>query len=268
MTELTPLTEAQDAPAHGDIIWITGASSGLGRALALLLAQQGHWVVASARNRKALQQLAADNPGPGRIFTLPLDVTQSDSVHCAAKLISATLGRLDKLVANAGGCEYLDFPDPDWGAIERVFAVNFTGALNTIQAALPLLRKSPRRGHIVGVVSQAVKAPFTRAEGYGASKAAFDYFLQSLRLDLAQQIDVSCIYPGFIDTPLTANNDFPMPFLMSPEAAAQRVAGAIKQRAISLSFPRRLSAVLWLATIFPGAWRHLMKNKNSRGARP
>jgi NAD(P)-dependent dehydrogenase (short-subunit alcohol dehydrogenase family) len=263
MTALTELPDAHKADASTEISWITGASSGLGRALALQLAQQGHWVIASARNAQALTQLAADNPGPGRILTVALDVTERDSLRAASDLISAKLGRIDRLIANAGGCEYLDFPNPDWRAIERVFAVNFNGAVASIEAALPLLRLNHRRGHIVGVVSQVVKAPFTRAEAYGASKAALGYFLDSLRLDLAPEIDVTAIYPGFVDTPLTAKNDFSMPFLMDADDAAERMARAINKRAINMSFPRRLSSMLWLARRLPGLWRRAMSNKNT-----
>lgn len=261
MSELSHFDNHQAPTADTSICWVTGASSGLGRALALQLAQQGHWVIASARNHQALAQLAAEHAGPGRIFSLPLDVTRTEDVVAAARLIDRTLGRIDRLIANAGCCEYLDFPHPDWRAIERVFAVNFNGAVNCIEAALPLLRQSPQRGHIVGVVSQVVNAPFTRAEAYGASKAALSYLLDSLRLDLANEIDVTAIYPGFVDTPLTAKNDFTMPFLMDADEAARRMCRAIERRVVKMSFPHRLSAVLWLARLLPGLWRRAMKNK-------
>ncbi|WP_052480845.1 SDR family NAD(P)-dependent oxidoreductase [Gilvimarinus agarilyticus] len=261
MSQLADFNRQQAPTADTPIDWVTGASSGLGRALALQLAGQGHWVIASARNHQALTQLATEYSGSGRILCLPLDVTQSEEVAAAAHLIKSKLGRLDRLIANAGSCEYFDFPHPDWRAIERVFAVNFNGAVNCIEAALPLLRQSPTRGHIVGVVSQVVNAPFTRAEAYGASKAALSYFLDSLRLDLANELDVTALYPGFVDTPLTAKNDFSMPFLMDADQAATRMCRAIERRAIALSFPRRLTALLWLARLLPGLWRRAMKNK-------
>ncbi|WP_049722888.1 SDR family NAD(P)-dependent oxidoreductase [Gilvimarinus polysaccharolyticus] len=263
MTALAQLSNTQSVADSTQISWITGASSGLGKALALQLAQQGHWVIASARSPQGLAQLASDNSGPGRILTVVLDVTDRGSLLAASELINIKLGRIDRLIANAGSCEYLDFPHPDWSAIERVFAVNFNGAVATIEAALPLLRSNLRRGHIVGVVSQVVNAPFTRAEAYGASKAALSYFLSSLRLDLAHEIDVTAIYPGFVATPLTAQNDFSMPFLMNADDAATRMARAINKRAISLSFPRRLSASLWLARRLPSLWRRAMIKQNT-----
>lgn len=268
MSALTQLAEQTRAPSHRKITWITGASSGMGRALALALARQGDWVIASARNEQALSQLAADNPGPGHILTVALDITQGEDLARASQLIGSTLGRIDRLIVNAGGCEYLDFPEPDWRAIERIMAVNFNGAVATIEHALPLLRSSSARGHIVGVLSQVVKAPFTRAEAYGASKAALDYFLASLRLDLQPDIDITAIYPGFVDTPLTAKNDFTMPFLMDAPTAATRMLKAINKRAISVSFPHRLSALLWLARRLPGLWRHAMGNKNTPESQP
>ena len=167
----------------GKVIWVTGSSSGLGRSLALGLAAQGHTVIASARNEESLSSLAKLSES---IVALPCDITDEKSVQAVLANVSANFAGLDQIILNAGNCEYLEFPSPDWAAIRRVMEVNFFGTINCLQIALPLLRKSTvLRPHIVVVASQVTNAPFAKAEAYGASKAALQYFFDSLRIDLA-----------------------------------------------------------------------------------
>jgi len=241
-------------------IWITGASSGLGRSLALLLADSGATVIASARNQQSLDELAALN---GNIHPLAVDIT--DQAACAAlpERLAKSSSRLDQVILNAGACEYLDFPDPDWNAVRRVMEVNFFGSVNCVQYALPLIRQSrDSRPHLVIVGSQATAAPFPRAEAYGASKAALQYFCESLRIDLAHEnIDVSVINPGFVDTPLTRRNDFDMPFLMNVDDAARLIARKMQARPRTYSFPFRLSLLLAVSRWFPGLWQKIVMQK-------
>ncbi len=249
----------------GKVIWVTGASSGLGRSLVLALAAQGHQVIASARSKKALVTLQGYNKS---IRALPCDITDEDSLKSVQKQISVNYPCLDQVILNAGTCEYLEFPEPDWSAIQRVMQVNFFGTINALKTALPLLRKSARaRPHIVVIASQVTHAPFAKAEAYGASKAALQYFFSSLRIDLApENIDVSVINPGFIDTPLTRNNDFEMPFLMDVDEAARRVIKQISSTPRNYSFPKRLSALLLLSKIMPGVWQKLISRKSAKSA--
>ena len=199
------MTHTETARSNADkVIWVTGASSGLGRSLALGLAAQGHSVIASARNEEVPEITGEISVSP--LFALPCDITDEKSVKgCAGESISAIFTGLDQVILNAGSCEYLDFPDPDWAAVRRVMEVNYFGTINCLQFALPLLRQSAvARPHIVVVASQVTNAPFAKAEAYGASKAALQYFFSSLRIDLApENIDVSVVNPGFVDTPLT-----------------------------------------------------------------
>ena len=219
------------------VIWVTGASSGLGRSLALQLARAGALVIASARNQQALDELAEldDNIRP-----LACDITDSAGFAALLEQMNAISPHIDQAILNAGNCEYLDFPDPDWAAIKRVMEVNFLGSVNCVEFVLPLLRASAeQRPHLVVVASQVTAAPFPRAEAYGASKAALQYFCESLRIDLApENIDVSVINPGFVDTPLTRKNDFEMPFLMDVEDAARRIVARLPARPRSYSFPK------------------------------
>ena len=234
-------------------IWITGASSGIGRALALILAQQGNCVLASGRNLQALGALAGEHKN---IKILAIDISEaidSDAIRQHFEFLNC-------VILNAGTCEYLDVDAPDWSMMERVMRVNFLGAVNSLEAALPLLRSNPLGGgHIVGVGSLATVVPFARAEAYGASKAALQYWLNSLRLDFAPEgIDVTVVNPGFVKTPLTDKNDFEMPFLMSAQQAAQRISCAIESRPRVLNFPRRLSYLLHFMRLFPSLWQRLM----------
>ncbi len=241
-------------------IWITGASSGLGRSLALALAGKGNRVIASARNQAELDKLAELD---ANIVALACDITDETALEAAGERILEIAPHLDQVILNAGNCEYLDFPEPDWAAIRRVMEINFFGTVNCVKMALPLLRRSTGgRPHIVAVASQVTAAPFPRAEAYGASKAAMQYFFDSLRLDLAAEgIDITTVNPGFVDTPLTRKNDFPMPFLMDVDQAAARIVKNIESRPLSYSFPLRLSAMLALSKLLPGVWQKMVAPK-------
>lgn len=237
----------------GETIWITGASSGIGRAMALALAQQGNTIYASARSEPALAQLAASQ---ANIIPVAFDVTCVDQIERVGQHIQQRSKYLDRVILNAGDCEYFDIETPDWDMMRRVIEVNYLGAINALALALPLLQARPGgKGHLVGVVSLATVVPFPRAEAYGSSKAALQYFYDSLRLDLAKQgVDVTVVNPGFIKTPLTDKNDFPMPFLLPVDTAAQRIVRAIERRPRQFDFPRRLKYSLKLLGCSPTVW--------------
>lgn len=241
-------------------VWVTGASSGLGRSLALQLAAKGNLVIASARNQAELNKLAELD---ANVVPLVCDITDEKAMEAVYDQMVEISPLLDQVILNAGNCEYLDFPAPDWAAVRRVMEVNFFGTVNCLKIALPLLRKSSNdRAHVVAVASQVTAAPFPRAEAYGASKAAMRYFFDSLRMDLAaEDIDVTVVNPGFVDTPLTRKNDFPMPFLMPVEEAATRIIKNIAARPRTYSFPLRLSALLLLSKLMPGLWQKMVTPK-------
>ena len=162
-----------------EIIWITGASSGIGYEVAKQLALKGNKVIASGRNVSALDKLAN---GSHNILPLVCDLV-TDSHQSINHFLTDLAPYLDRIILSAGDCKYLDINSHDWSCISKIMDINFHGSIRAIQAALPLLEKSSN-GHIVGITSMASIAPFTQAEAYGASKASFSYFLQSLRLDL------------------------------------------------------------------------------------
>jgi short-subunit dehydrogenase len=247
--------------SESQVIWVTGASSGLGRSLVLLLANQGHQVIASARDAKALQELESLNPN---ICAIPCDIVDESSLACAQSKIIDKYSAIDQIILNAGSCEYLDFPEPDWLAIRRVMEVNYFGTINCLKVALPLLRNSQSpRPHIVTIASQVTNAPFPRSEAYGASKAALQYFFDSLRHDLAaENIDVTVVNPGFVDTPLTRKNNFDMPFLMDVDEAANRIIKNIVSRPRVYTFPKRLQGLLLISKILPSAWQKMVAQKD------
>mgnify|MGYP001166832812 FL=1 len=241
------------------VVWLTGASSGIGRELCLELIAQGHRVIASGRNEQALAKLAAHSD---RVIPLAFDIADPNAVEQAGHKLAELTSHLDQVIVNAGSCEYLKFPDPDWSAATRVMAINYSGAVDCIRIALPLLKKASGRGHIVGIISQVVFAPFAQAEAYGASKAALSYFLDSLRVDVADSLDVTSVFPGFVKTPLTDRNHFSMPFIVSAEDAAKRILASLSKRPRRFIFPKRLHWLLKLSVICPRLWQKIMVADN------
>ncbi len=224
-------------------VWITGASSGIGRALAMELSRAGARVVISGRDANRLEEVAAECAG-AEVITIPFDVARRDGNMTATSRIRGRFGALDTVILNAGICEYVDLPAFDSESIKRVMDVNYMGLVYGIEAALPLLREG-NQPHIVGMSSTVAYTGLPRAEAYGASKAAIRYFLQALRVDLMpESIDVSIICPGFVKTPLTDLNDFPMPMRMTPAAAAVAIRRGMERRKHEITFPFLFS--LWL----------------------
>lgn len=241
-------------PLSQQVIWLTGASSGIGEALVKPLAQQCHHLIITARNLEKLGRVAADT-GCSNILCLAADITDRDQLHKVAGEIEQQFGRLDTLIANAGTCEYVDVKQFDAELFERVVHTNLVGLANCTEAALPLLRHS-QRGYLVGTSSSVAYLPLTRAQAYGASKAATNHFLEAMKIDLAgEQIDVSVICPGFVKTPLTDRNDFPMPMRISAAKAAERIINGIERRQWEIHFPRRFTWILKTIAALPAGLR-------------
>ncbi len=239
------------------VVWLTGATSGIGRALAIRLLDEGHHVAISARSLGDLTELAGDR---SNVLLLPLDVSDREAVQDAGNHLDDLFGRLDLAIFNAGTCEYVDVRRFDLDLVKRVFAPNFFGVLHCLDAALPLLRKARSEGSrplIAATSSASAYVPLPRAAAYGASKAALSHFLESLRLDLHEEgIDISLIHPGFVETPLSARNDFPMPMRISAAAAAEAILQGLEHRRLDIHFPRRFTLGVRLMGILPPVLRH------------
>jgi NAD(P)-dependent dehydrogenase (short-subunit alcohol dehydrogenase family) len=248
-------------------IWLTGATSGIGRALALRLLDQGHRVALSARSHEDLVKLAN---GRDNALLLPLDVGDQNAVRDAGRQLEACFGGLDLTIFNAGTCEYLDVRNFDTALIKRVFQPNFFGVVYCIEAALPLLRRARDEGGkplLAATSSASAYLPLPRAEAYGASKAALSHFLESLRLDLnAEGIGISVIHPGFVETPLTERNDFPMPMSVDTQTAADAILKGLVARRFDIHFPRRFTLLVKLLGILPPSLRHRVGLRMTRPA--
>lgn len=237
----------------GRCIWITGASSGLGKALAEQLAESGNFVIVSARSRTALTTLAQQYPG--KIKPLPLDISRNLDLKAASIQLREITDYLDMIICAAGICEYEDNLNFNPDMYERTFDVNFLGVVRTLNIALPLLKKAQIRPQFAVISSLSTCVGFPRAEAYGSSKAALNYFMQSLRSDLSRiALDLNLVRPGFIATNLSKQNDFAMPFMMTPEVAAERIIKELGKRKFLIDFPVRLAWPLRIGGLLFSAW--------------
>ena len=233
-------------------IMITGATSGIGRQLALDYHREGHEVWALGRNRQALEELQSEG-----LLTGQLDLTdRSEAIEWFT-----TLDYVDLAILNAGTCEYIDLPRFDSSLVQRIMRANVESVAISLEGVLPLLRKSDR-AHLAVVGSSAAYLPLPRAEAYGASKAAVNYLVESLRLDLHREdIVISLICPGFVKTPLTDLNDFPMPFRISVEQASEYIRKGLAKGKREIHFPKRFTYLLKALALLPGpVWSWLGKN--------
>jgi len=250
----------------GSNIWITGAGSGIGKSLALFYAARGHHVVISGRTLDKLLEVSASGTAlPGKISCLLFDVSDAEAVPAISEALQAIVPHLDLVILNAGTCEYIKKQHLDPALFRRVMDTNFFGLVNSINAAMPLLKAAHQRPHLAGICSLAAFIGFPRAEAYGASKAAASYLLHSVRTDFSDLMDVTVVNPGFVTTPMTVANDFPMPFEMNADQAAGRIASALHKRPLEYNFPGRLTAALRLAQLFKGIWyRQISKQRRNK----
>jgi short-subunit dehydrogenase len=229
--------------------WITGASSGIGRALALALARRGVKVAASARSAERLAEIASLNPG---IAPLPLDVTDAEAMARAVRSIEGTMGPIDLAVLNAGLWEPMSVRSFSAAKAQSSMAVNYFGLVNGLEALLPgMLARG--RGHIALMASVAGyrgMSPLTAA--YAPSKAAAINLAEGLRNELAARgIEMSVINPGYVDTPMTGTNRFPMPFLISADDAAERIVRGLEKGRFEIAFPWQMAAMMKLGRLMP-----------------
>lgn len=229
----------------GKTYWLVGASEGLGRALAEELAAAGARLCLSARNEERLQALADKLPGGHTVAAC--DVRDAASVRAAFE----SLPPLDGVICNAGFYEPVNANAWDADAVEAMFDVNLTGTARVLGCAVPAL-VARGKGHIALIGSLAGYRGLPGSIGYGSSKAGLIHLAESLRSDLARdRFRVQVINPGFIETRLTAKNDFKMPFIMTPEAAALRTRKALESGRFRTNFPRRFALLFRLAQFLP-----------------
>jgi short-subunit dehydrogenase len=232
----------------GKRVWLVGASSGIGAALARELAQRGARLALSARSPDKLQALAI----AGAVLE-PCDATDPASLAAVReRLLAAWGGGIDLVIYLAGDYVPMRTANFDLAIAEQVVAVNFNGALRLAATVLPDLRAG---GGIAFVASVAGYRGLPKALAYGPGKAALIHFAECLYFDLAPQgIGVWVINPGFVATPLTAQNDFTMPALLTPEQAALATVDGLKSGKFEVHYPKRFTRVMKFLALLPYRW--------------
>jgi NAD(P)-dependent dehydrogenase (short-subunit alcohol dehydrogenase family) len=240
-------------PADG-VAWVTGASSGIGRATARELARRGFIVAASARSAEALDALAGEAKGSGgRIVGHPCDVTDAAAIERAVAAIELAHGPIALAFLNAGIAPEWRAGKIDLSVFRATFDVNVFGVLNGLAALLPRMGER-KRGQIAVMASLAGYRGLPTAAAYGASKAAAIHICEALKFDCDRQgVTLQLVDPGFVETPLTEGKNFPMPFLMGVEEAARRIADGFATKGFEIAFPRRLVWISKFARLLPYA---------------
>jgi len=238
----------------GSRIWVTGASSGIGAALARELEERGAHVAVSARRKDKLDEVA-----DGRMLVVPVDVTDKEAMLAAAASIRAEFGGIDVVVLNAGAWDQVRVDRWDSEVFRRHFDVNLMGLVHGVEAVLPAMLDA-HAGMIVGIASVAGYRGLPNSEAYGATKAAQINLLESLRVDLRRRgVKVQTVCPGFVKTEMTERNSFPMPFIIPAERAARYIADGIAKEKAEVVFPLPMMLMMKTARLLPvAAWGALL----------
>jgi short-subunit dehydrogenase len=231
-----------------NVVWITGASTGIGREVALELAKEGSKVAISARSADKLAEVAALH---ANITAFPLDVTDGPATQATVAAIEAQLGPVDLAILNAGTWGPMGAKDYTAARAEASMRVNYGGLAHGVEAIIPRFMQR-KGGHLALVSSVAGYRGLPQAAAYAPSKAAVISLAEVLKPDLAHHgVTVSVINPGFVATPMTAVNTFPMPFLVPVSKAAERIIAGLKKRKFEIAFPWQLVTMLKIARVLP-----------------
>lgn len=233
---------------QNEVVWIIGASSGIGKALAVELANAGARVILSARRKEALDQLKSELPGSPMVF--PLDVTDSDMVTRTAQAIRAAVGRLDRVIFMSAVYTPMELDALDITITKHMLDVNLGGAFHTVHAVLPILLEQ-KGGQLALCASVAGYVGLPGGQPYSATKAGLINLCESLYAEHARTLDVKLISPGFVRTALTDKNDFAMPMILTPEAAAKAIARGLLSKRFEIHFPWKMTFFLKLLQQLP-----------------
>ncbi|WP_456414729.1 SDR family NAD(P)-dependent oxidoreductase [Oceanithermus profundus] len=245
-------------------VWITGGSSGIGRALARHYARQGAYVLVSGRSAERLEEVARETGGAA----YPLDVTDAEAVARTVAAVWEDAGPLDLAVLNAGAAFKRAGRDDTAENLKKHLDVNLLGVAYALDALRPRMRAAGG-GTIALVGSLAGYVGLPRTSGYGTSKAALGYYAEALWAELQREnIDLKLVSPGFVKTPIVAANEFPMPFMLEADEAARIIARGLAGRAFEVAFPRRLAWPLRLLRALPASWRVRLIAAAERAAAP
>ena len=233
------------------IIWITGASSGIGKALAIKFAEKGWIVAASARRENLLEDLNKFNQN---IYSFPLDVTEIENCKLVANKIIEKFGGIDICVFGTGMHDPKSEKKFNLNKIREIMEVNYFGTMNSINSIYEYFSEK-KNGQISIISSVAGYRGLPAAGAYCASKAALTSYAESLNFDMQMKnVKVSLISPGFIKTPMTDQNDFPMPMIKSPEFAANEIfKGLTEKKSFEIHFPKAFTYFLKFLQILPSS---------------
>ena len=229
-------------------IWITGASSGIGKAVAEKFSNEGWKVAVSARRKEILDNMAKTQ----NIFSYPLDVINEEQVNKTFTKILSDFGDIDLCIFSSGTYDPKNEQSINIEKIKNVINVNFFGVVNCVKEVETYFKKK-KTGQISIVSSIAGYRGLPNSSGYGPSKAALTNFAESIYFDFKKfNVNISIISPGFIKTPLTDKNEFSMPFLETPEFAAKKIFdGLVKNKSFEIHFPKPLTLLLKFFRILP-----------------
>lgn len=236
---------------QGQIVWIIGASSGIGAALACELAGRGAVLALSARSHDKLEQLQQSLGKAHKVF--PLDVTDNVAVQGAADKVKAAFGHIDRIVFLAAAYTPMKIDTLDLAATQDIIAINLMGAFNLVQAALPLLKAQGNKGQLALCGSVAGYIGLPGGQPYSATKAAIINLAETLRAECGDVIDIRLISPGFVRTPLTDKNNFQMPLMIETEQAGTEIADGLLSRRFEIHFPPKFTAILKILQLLPYA---------------
>ena len=236
------------------VVLITGASSGIGRALALELGKRGARLGLTARRALELSKVAEEiSRAGGQALALPADVRRAEELNLVAERVREKWGRVDVLIANAGMSTTTAGTQLNAGEAGDVITINVIGVVNSVASVLPDMVKRGD-GQLVAISSLASYRGLPKSGAYSASKAAVSTFFESLRVDLRRGgIAVTVIHPGFIRTPMTANRKKKLPFLLEADDAACRIIRAVERRARTYAFPWQLASLVRVLRHMPSA---------------
>ena len=235
--------------AEKKVIWITGASSGIGKALAIKFAENGWIVAASARRENLLKELQNINQN---IYSYPLDVTDIEKCKSTAKSIIDNLNGIDICVFGTGMHDPKSEKQFNLDKIREIMEVNYFGTMNSINSIYNYFSEK-KNGQISIISSVAGYRGLPAAGAYCASKAALTSFAESLNFEMKMKnVRVALISPGFIKTPMTDQNDFPMPMIKSPEFAANEIyKGLTEKKGFEIHFPKAFTFIMKFLQILP-----------------